>query len=190
MTPTGDVKIESRNDVLRATGPYCDTTITVRKRKVYTLTNASKSSYSTQISDMTKIKMHLKGSSFDSCPSAILVALIHREQRSSSLAILNPVLHVGRVLPPESPVFQVVRSGDVSRLRELLNKRQASLYDRTKLGTPLLHASLFVWFIRQFADLCKFAMAKPDMCAFLVENGADVDERAHEPRHQDMEFSL
>ncbi|KAH7068946.1 hypothetical protein BKA63DRAFT_98278 [Paraphoma chrysanthemicola] len=103
---------------------------------------------------------------------AFITAYIHYIQGPDGLQALNPVISVGRTLPRDSLVFQVVRNGDVDQLRHLLAEHQFSLKDRDINGTPLLH----------------YAMNQPEMCRFLVENGADIDELA--PHHRWTEFQF
>ncbi|KAH7088968.1 hypothetical protein FB567DRAFT_591081 [Paraphoma chrysanthemicola] len=93
---------------------------------------------------------------------AFITAYIHYIQGPDGLQTLNPVISVGRTLPLDSLIFEVVEDGDVDQLRHLLAERRFSLRDRDTNGTPLLH----------------YAMYQPEMCRFLVENGADIDELA------------
>jgi hypothetical protein len=70
---------------------------------------------------------------------AVVMAYIHYSQGPGGLQTLNPVISVGKTLPFDSPVFNIVESGDVDQLRRLLAERQCTLRDRDINGTPLLH---------------------------------------------------
>lgn len=52
---------------------------------------------------------------------------------------MNPIISVGRILPDDSPLFAIVKGGDVDELKHLLLQRQCTLRDRNSSGTPLLH---------------------------------------------------
>lgn len=115
--------------------------ITLRKRMIYTSDRVTKRLTPKELRETTMIKMYPKDASQDSDP-AVLVALLHREQRSRGLSMLNPALSIGRVLRQDSSILRVVEAGDVRKFRELLTEKMASLHDRTETGAPLLHVWL------------------------------------------------
>ncbi|CAO2648891.1 Nn.00g098400.m01.CDS01 [Neocucurbitaria sp. VM-36] len=92
----------------------------------------------------------------------MLVAYLCHIQVQNGFSSLNPVISIGKMLPNDSPLFDIVMRGDVDELKRLLLQRQCTLWDRDSYGTPLLH----------------YAMGQPAMCKFLIEHGADVDELA------------
>ncbi|KAH9882577.1 hypothetical protein J1614_000813 [Plenodomus biglobosus] len=92
----------------------------------------------------------------------VVTAYIHYRQGHDGLQTLNPIISIGRTVPRDDPVFATVISGDVDSLRRLLAERRATLRDRDTNGTPLLH----------------YATSQPEICKFLLENGADIDEIA------------
>lgn len=57
-------------------------------------------------------------------------------QRTSleSWSLKNPSLSVSALLPDDSEVFQVIKNGEVDRLMEMLDLREASLTDRDTVG--------------------------------------------------------
>ncbi|KAH6886950.1 hypothetical protein B0T10DRAFT_490532 [Thelonectria olida] len=74
-----------------------------------------------------------------------------------------PRISICPILPNDSPVFRLVQGGQLDELRILLDERKASLRDHDEQGMPLLHYA---------------ATGSVEMCKFLIESGADVDEMA------------
>ncbi|RBR03583.1 uncharacterized protein FIESC28_11740 [Fusarium coffeatum] len=72
-----------------------------------------------------------------------------------------PRISVCRIIPNDSPVFDLVKRGLLDDFRSLLQEGKASLRDHDEQGMPLLHYA---------------ATASVEMCKFLIESGADVDE--------------
>ncbi|UPK92476.1 hypothetical protein LCI18_003411 [Fusarium solani-melongenae] len=72
-----------------------------------------------------------------------------------------PRISVCPIIPNGSPVFRLVQEGKLGEFRILLDEGKASLRDHDEQGMPLLHYA---------------AAGSVDMCKFLIESGADVDE--------------
>ncbi|RSL41948.1 hypothetical protein CEP54_015656 [Fusarium duplospermum] len=72
-----------------------------------------------------------------------------------------PRISVCPIIPNGSPVFRLVQEGKLREFRILLEEGKASLRDHDEQGMPLLHYA---------------AAGTVDMCKFLIESGADVDE--------------
>ncbi|RMJ14399.1 hypothetical protein CDV36_005951 [Fusarium kuroshium] len=72
-----------------------------------------------------------------------------------------PRISVCPIIPNGSPVFRLVQEGKLREFRILLDEGKASLRDHDEQGMPLLHYA---------------ATGTVDMCKFLIESGADVDE--------------
>ncbi|KAI8665653.1 hypothetical protein LRP88_03841 [Fusarium phalaenopsidis] len=72
-----------------------------------------------------------------------------------------PRISVCPIIPNGSPVFRLVQEGKLREFRVLLDEGKASLRDHDEQGMPLLHYA---------------AAGSVDMCKFLIESGADVDE--------------
>ena len=70
---------------------------------------------------------------------AVVTAYIHYIQGPDGLQTLNPIISIGKTLPRDSLVFQIVMKGHVDQLRRLLAERRYTLRDRNTDGTPLLH---------------------------------------------------
>lgn len=93
-----------------------------------------------------------------------------------------PRLFVNNILPENSPVFRVVRNGELAKFQSMLMRGEASLRDQDEYGAPLLFVgpildSTVKW--ESSTDGCaKYATKQPDMCRFLLEHGADVDHFA------------
>ncbi|KAF2806383.1 ankyrin [Mytilinidion resinicola] len=113
------------------------------------------------IETITRIKAFVRHGDLNN----VLVAQIRQFRLSTGFSCRNPFVSIGKTLPDDSPIFSVVRKGDVEELQQLLSRGEATLRDRDSWGTPLLH----------------YAMEQPSMCKFLLENGADVDEVAFAP---------
>lgn len=98
-----------------------------------------------------------------------------------------PRLFVNNILPENSPVFRVVRNGELAKFQNMLIQGEASLRDQDEYGTPLLFLgpildSTVKW--ESSTDSCaKYATKQPDMCRFLLEHGADVDHFAPIPEY-------
>ncbi|KAI0856822.1 ankyrin [Xylaria cubensis] len=71
-------------------------------------------------------------------------------------------LAVNRVLPARSPVFEVVHSGQLHKLQDMLRRGEASLRDHDEYGASLLF----------------YSTTRPEMCRFLLSTGLDVDHMA------------
>nr|RBQ85011.1 hypothetical protein FVER53263_08826 [Fusarium verticillioides] len=72
-----------------------------------------------------------------------------------------PRISVCRIVPNDSPVFTLVKQGSLKEFITMLQEGKASLRDHDEQGMPLLHYA---------------ATASVEMCKFLIESGADVDE--------------
>ncbi|KAF4445332.1 hypothetical protein F53441_10881 [Fusarium austroafricanum] len=72
-----------------------------------------------------------------------------------------PRISVCRIIADNSPVFTLVKNGQLKELKMLLQEGKATLRDHDEQGMSLLHYA---------------ATATVDMCKFLIESGADVDE--------------
>ncbi|KAM6530371.1 hypothetical protein FALCPG4_008498 [Fusarium falciforme] len=72
-----------------------------------------------------------------------------------------PRISVCPIIANGSPVFRLVQEGKLREFRILLDEGKASLRDHDEQGMPLLHYA---------------AAGSVDMCKFLIESGADVDE--------------
>ncbi|KAF4965825.1 hypothetical protein FSARC_6418 [Fusarium sarcochroum] len=72
-----------------------------------------------------------------------------------------PRISVCPIVPNDSPVFTLVKQGQLKEFTALLTEGKASLRDHDEQGMPLLHYA---------------ATASVEMCKFLIESGADVDE--------------
>jgi hypothetical protein len=106
---------------------------------------------------ITRIKVHKRSKA----PTVLMAYLCYIEDQAG-MQFLNPVISIGKIIPDNSELFTIVQDGIVDQLKDLLDRRQCTLRDRDTFGTPLLH----------------YAMDNPEICKFLVENGADVDEVA------------
>lgn len=96
---------------------------------------------------------------------AIVDVRFHQNVMPHGYCSISPSISVGMILPDDSPVFSLVRNGDVEGLLSLFRQGKASIRDHTSFGTPLLH----------------YATEQPKMCQFLIEIGAEVDELARFP---------
>lgn len=67
---------------------------------------------------------------------------LHRLQLLDSSIACNPFITMGKRLPRDSPIFDVVLRGDVGGLQNLISRREATLWDRDTDGTPLLFVRL------------------------------------------------
>ncbi|KAK9780844.1 putative Ankyrin [Seiridium cardinale] len=70
-----------------------------------------------------------------------------------------PVLSINNVLPENSLVFQLAKSGRLADLKALMAEGKASLRDHDLKGWSLLH----------------YAVGHSEMCQYLVNNGLDVN---------------
>ncbi|QGI69963.1 hypothetical protein CEK26_002296 [Fusarium fujikuroi] len=72
-----------------------------------------------------------------------------------------PRISVCHIVPNDSPVFTLVKQGSLKEFIVMLQDGKASLRDHDEQGMPLPHYA---------------ATASVEMCKFLIEAGADVDE--------------
>jgi hypothetical protein len=63
----------------------------------------------------------------------------HEIQQGIRLPNPRPMLKPINVLPDHAPIFHAVQCGDTSRVRDILNRGEASLYDQRSNGLGLLH---------------------------------------------------
>jgi hypothetical protein len=75
----------------------------------------------------------------DAGEQTVIMAYIHYWKGPDGTHILNPVISVGKTLPDDSVVFEIVKNGDVDRLRRLLAESQVTLRDGDTYVTPSLH---------------------------------------------------
>ncbi|KAK4198562.1 hypothetical protein QBC40DRAFT_159144, partial [Triangularia verruculosa] len=94
---------------------------------------------------------------------AVLRQIHHGDGTSSSI----PNMSMYNVLPWNSRVFSVVEQGRLAELREMLRLGEASLRDQDEYGTPLLF----------------YGNENPEMCRFLLEQGADANYVAEHPSY-------
>ncbi|KAJ9613041.1 hypothetical protein H2200_002982 [Cladophialophora chaetospira] len=102
---------------------------------------------------------------------SVIVATVRQMQYQNGVSSLHPVISVGRVLPLNSPIFDIVSRGTVDELREFLACGKGTLRDRDIYGTSLLH----------YVVSANYRHNNVEMCKFLIEQGADVDEVAKIP---------
>ncbi|KAF2119075.1 ankyrin repeat-containing domain protein [Lophiotrema nucula] len=106
----------------------------------------------------TIAKLHVQVASTQPCTS--ITAYFHHRMTQDCCISLTPTVLFGNSVSDDSAIFRAVSLGDTRRVRQLLDEGLYTLRDRNSKGTPLLH----------------FAMTQPNMCKFLVDNGADVDD--------------
>ncbi|KAI1327584.1 hypothetical protein F5Y16DRAFT_188132 [Xylariaceae sp. FL0255] len=80
-----------------------------------------------------------------------------------------PRISVNNIVPEDSLVFEVARTGCVEDLKRLISEGKASLRDHDEDGRSLLH----------------YSTNNPTICQFLVKNGLDVDAVAKYPQYAD-----
>ena len=72
---------------------------------------------------------------------AIIDVRFHQKAMPHGYCSISPSISVGMVLPNDSPVFSLVRNGDVEGLLSLFRQGKVSIRDHSSFGTPLLHVS-------------------------------------------------
>ncbi|OAG43241.1 hypothetical protein AYO21_02527 [Fonsecaea monophora] len=152
--------------------PGCKTSITVNKRAFQKCSEPSRQGKLTAGPHAEEFFAIVKASIEDAESPAVLVAYLHQIQSDNGFYSLNPVVSIGRIVPTGSAIFEIVSRGDVEGLRRLLALGEGSLRDRDPRGTPLLH----------YAAAGAKTTTHGDMCKFLIQHGADVDEMAEDPR--------
>ena len=73
--------------------------------------------------------------------SFVLTVQLFQTQVSAGNLIFNPFVSIGKTLPQDSPIFSIVKKGDVEGLQNLISRHEGTLRDRDCFGTPLLHVS-------------------------------------------------
>jgi hypothetical protein len=71
----------------------------------------------------------------------ILTGQICRLQSPMTFSSPIPSLSIGKTLPKDSPVFEIIKTGDVQALQAMLSRREVTLRDRGVLGTSFLLVS-------------------------------------------------
>ncbi|KAK1751467.1 hypothetical protein QBC47DRAFT_391875 [Echria macrotheca] len=89
-------------------------------------------------------------------------AVMHQSHNNRGTWNSIPRLTAFNILPQSSRVFKIVRRGELAELQKMLGSGAASLWDQDEFGRSLLF----------------YSNGQPDMCRFLLENGADVDHVA------------
>jgi len=72
---------------------------------------------------------------------AIVDVRFHQNVMPHGYYSISPSISVGMVLPDDSPVFSLVRNGDIEGLLSLFRQGKASIRDHNSFGTPLLFVS-------------------------------------------------
>ncbi|EMT71109.1 hypothetical protein NOF04DRAFT_13591 [Fusarium oxysporum II5] len=93
-------------------------------------------------------------------PWMFLVSLSQGQLFDRSIQSI-PRISICRIVPNDSLVFTLVKQGSLKEFMTMLQEGKASLRDHDEQGMPLLHYA---------------ATASVEMCKFLIESGADVDE--------------
>jgi hypothetical protein len=96
---------------------------------------------------------------------AVLVTKLRQTHWLHSYSSISPHICVGKTIPDDSPIFSVIRAGDVNQVLRMISDRQVTIRDRDSHGIPLL----------------QYASTQPSMFKFLIQHGADVDEVAPNP---------
>lgn len=116
---------------------------------------------------------------------AVIAASLHQRSTPYGFESLHPTISICAIIPDDSPVFLFVRRGDLNGLVNLFRQGKASLRDRDSRGTPLLHVGVLTlcFLLSTSTDKKQYACQslRPEICEFLIENGADVDELALRP---------
>lgn len=77
---------------------------------------------------------------FERCESTVvLTAYLRHVKLHNGFSAISPAISVGKILRNDSPIFTIVKRGDVNELKRLLMRREGTLRDRDSRGTPLLH---------------------------------------------------
>ncbi|KAH8673392.1 hypothetical protein BX600DRAFT_433023 [Xylariales sp. PMI_506] len=104
----------------------------------------------------------------DSKRVGLIVASISQQEVFPGVSCSISQLAINPIIPSGSPVFDLVRRGNVQELRKMLQRGEASLKDHDEFG-----ASLLMLLIPK--ELVKYSTRQPEMCKFLLESGLDVD---------------
>ncbi|KAI9703762.1 MAG: hypothetical protein M1836_007532 [Candelina mexicana] len=95
-------------------------------------------------------------------PQTTQIAVLFQQKMLSGDSVFKkPILSISALLPNNSEVFRLIEAGDLDSLIKKLSLREFSLTDRDIRGRSLLNHAVFY--------------AKPNICRFLIDEGADVD---------------
>ncbi|OAP64992.1 hypothetical protein AYL99_00964 [Fonsecaea erecta] len=164
-------KVVQKQHSIELTLPGCKATITVSRRAFQEFCNPPRQGQLTNDSHAEEFFATVKASIDDVQSPAVLVAYLRQVRSENGFSSLRPVICIGKTLPIGSAIFHIVSQGDVEGLRRLLARGEGSLRDRDSRGTPLLH----------YAVAGARTKIHGDMCSFLIDNGADVDQNAQRP---------
>ncbi|KAJ4329222.1 hypothetical protein N0V84_000348 [Fusarium piperis] len=92
----------------------------------------------------------------------MVLASLARQGLSANRMTCISRLQVNRLLPAESPVFQLVKQGNLQGFKEMLQQGKASLQDHDEYGASLLF----------------YSAEQPELCKFLIDSGLDIDHVA------------
>ncbi|KAK9415363.1 hypothetical protein SUNI508_10553 [Seiridium unicorne] len=92
----------------------------------------------------------------------MLTISLQQIESLDAVSLRIPRIHVNRIIPQDSLVFELVEEGALDELRELLTKGEASIRDHDEDGRSLL----------------SYSTRQPEVCKFLVCCGLDVDHVA------------
>lgn len=115
----------------------CKTIVRVTEKKFMDMENGQRMDELQTTIITAKIKAFLQHSELP----AVLVAHLHRTLLPCGFSSINPVISIGKMLPDDSPIFSIVRTGNVEEIQRLISQRECTLRDRDSYGTPLLHVS-------------------------------------------------
>ncbi|KAI8691588.1 hypothetical protein NCS56_00151700 [Fusarium sp. Ph1] len=107
----------------------------------------------------------------------LLASITQQELFTGNVSSISQ-LRVSRVLPAGSPVFELVRVGDLQGFKEMLQNREAFLHDHDEYGASLLF----------------YSVKQPEMCKFLIDSGLDIhhvaDDRVCNDWEDDVDLAI
>ena len=115
--------------------------------------------------------------------NAARVAVTFQQNMSYTGSFLRkPILSVSVLLPEDAEPFKLIQAGDLSGLIKSLSLKKSRLTDRDLDGRSLLNVSTtrtipLIYFAVLVTQCAQYSMSymKPEICKFLVDEGADVD---------------
>ncbi|KXX75120.1 Peroxisomal NADH pyrophosphatase NUDT12 [Madurella mycetomatis] len=96
--------------------------------------------------------------------NSTLVISVKQAQLAAGSYLSIPSLSVHNIIPSNSPVFRLAGEGKIGDILGLVANGKANLQDRDEQGWSLLH----------------HGANHPELCAFLIQHGLDVDEIARD----------
>jgi hypothetical protein len=140
FTPITNSKVTQQNKTKEIQTTHGNIRVATNNRRYLALPDSSQGE---GVARQTAIELTASVRSIINHPQfqAIVNVQFNQKVMPHGYCSVSPSISVGMVLPDDSPVFSLVRNGDVEGLLSLFRQGKASIRDHSSFGIPLLFVS-------------------------------------------------